>query len=97
MTAEQRGRQSHLFTLRLWAEALEEGQDEWRGRIHCVGTDEVRYFRDWPGLIPLLLAMLRDAERKEISIDLLQTLPAASDSTVIDQETADGGRPDPLT
>jgi hypothetical protein len=96
MTAEQRSRQSHLFTLRLWTEALEEGQNEWRGRVHCVGTDEVRYFRDWPGLIPLLLAMLRDAERQEIPIELLQSLSAASDSTAADQEIADGDRSDPL-
>jgi hypothetical protein len=96
MTAEQRGRQSHLFTLRLWAGALEEGQNEWRGRVHCVGTDEVRYFRDWPGLIPLLLAMLRDAERQEIPMDLLQTSSAPNDSPIIDQETADGDGPDPL-
>jgi hypothetical protein len=97
MTAEQRSRQSHLFTLRLWTEALEEGQNEWRGRVHCVGTDEVRYFRDWPGLIPLLLAMLRDAERQEIPMDLLQTLPAASDSAVVEQDAADGDRSAPLT
>jgi hypothetical protein len=96
MTAEQRSRQSHLFTLRLWTEALEEGQNEWRGRVHCVGTDEVRYFRDWPGLIPLLLAMLRDAERQEIPIDLLQSLSAASDSTAVDQEIADGDHSAPL-
>jgi hypothetical protein len=76
MTTEQRGRQSHLFTLRLWAEQLEDGHNEWRGRVHCVGTDEVRYFRDWPGLIPLLLSMLRDAERKEVAIEMLKAIAA---------------------
>ncbi len=56
---------NQLFTLRLWSETLADGGSEWRGRIHCVGTDEVRHFRDWPGLLPMLLAMLREAERRE--------------------------------
>ena len=79
MRADGANRQSHLFTLRLWTEEVEEGQSEWRGRVHYVATDEVRYFRDWPGLIPLLLAMLRDAERKGTLPDLLQSL--ATDSS----------------
>jgi hypothetical protein len=58
----------------LWTEEVEEGQTEWRGRVHYVTNDEVRYFRDWPSLIPLLLAMLRDAERKNTLPELLQSL-----------------------
>ena len=61
MPTDPSNRQSHLFTLRLWAETLEEDQVEWRGRLHHVTTDEVRYFNDWPSLIPVLLTMLRDA------------------------------------
>ena len=86
MTQEQSGRQNHLFTLRLWTEQLEEGESEWRGRVHCVGTDEVRYFRDWPSLIPLLLAMLREAERKNIPTNLLQSLPPANREDMARQE-----------
>jgi hypothetical protein len=50
----------HLFTLRLWQVALEEGKSEWRGRIFYTATGEVRHFRDLASLIPLLLAMSRD-------------------------------------
>lgn len=74
MSSDSTNRQSHLFTLRLWAEEVEEGQTEWRGRVHYVTGDEVRYFRDWPSLIPLLLAMLRDAEQKNTLPELLQAL-----------------------
>jgi hypothetical protein len=42
--------QSHLFTLRIWAEDLGGGQIDWRGRVQHVGSGDVRYFRDWPTL-----------------------------------------------
>ena len=54
----------HLFTLRLWSEELEEGQTEWRGRLYHAATGEVRHFREWSSLIPLLLTMLQHAEQK---------------------------------
>jgi hypothetical protein len=79
MSSDSTNRQSHLFTLRLWAEEAEEGQTEWRGRVHYVTADEVRYFRDWPSLIPLLLAMLRDAEQKNTLPELLQALAPTGD------------------
>ncbi|NJN55830.1 MAG: hypothetical protein HC804_14445 [Anaerolineae bacterium] len=47
-----------LFVLRLWRVALPDGRIEWRGRLHHAQTNETRYFRDWPALIPSLLAML---------------------------------------
>jgi hypothetical protein len=49
---------SHLFTVRLWAEELGDGQIEWRGKLQHVTSGEARYFRDWPVLIALLQAML---------------------------------------
>jgi hypothetical protein len=91
MRSEHTNKQSHLFTLRLWTEELEEGQSEWRGRVHYVTTDEVRYFRDWAGLIPLLLAMLRDAERKGVLPELLHTLSAdGNDANLSVPESFDG-------
>ncbi len=50
-----------LFILRLWRTQLPEGRVEWRGRLHHTQTNKTRYFRDWPALIPSLLAMLREA------------------------------------
>jgi hypothetical protein len=63
MPTERENRQERLFTLRLWTEEMAEDQHEWRGRIFDATTGDVRYFRDWASLIPLLLAMLRDAEQ----------------------------------
>jgi len=52
---------SHLFTVRLWAEDLGDGQIEWRGKLQHVTSGQARYFRDWPVLIALLQKMLPDA------------------------------------
>ena len=54
-------RQPQLFILRLWPEILADDLIEWRGKLHYVQANEIRYFRDWPALIPTLLAMLRQA------------------------------------
>ncbi|MCZ7673121.1 MAG: hypothetical protein M5U34_41390 [Chloroflexi bacterium] len=66
--------QPQLFVLRLWPVQLADGRFEWRGRLQHAQTNEVRHFRDWPALIPSLLAMLRE-------IDLPPPLP---------QDEADG-------
>ena len=61
MTQNLPSHRSHLFTLRLWAEEIGEGQTEWRGRVQHVTSGEVHYFRDWPSLIAHLLKMLTAA------------------------------------
>lgn len=53
---------SHLFTIRVWKEDLGAEQSEWRGKVQRVIGGDVRYFRDWASLAPLLLAMLAEAE-----------------------------------
>ena len=53
---------SHLFTVRLWAEDLGDGQAEWRGKLEHVTSGETHYFRDWPALVSLLIAMLPDVQ-----------------------------------
>lgn len=63
MGSGQPERRSHLFTVRLWQEELSDGQLEWRGKVQLLGENQVRYFRDWAALIPLLLSMLRNAGR----------------------------------
>ena len=42
---------SHLFTVRLWREELEEGRYEWRGKVQHALSGETRYFRRWEDLI----------------------------------------------
>lgn len=50
--------ESHLFTLRVWQEALGEGKVEWRGRVQDIVTGETLFFRDWPGLVATLLRIM---------------------------------------
>jgi hypothetical protein len=51
-------RGSYLFTIRVWAEQLGEGQAEWRGKVQYIPGGEAHYFRDWSALVTLLLEML---------------------------------------
>lgn len=53
---------SHLFTIRVWEEPIDAQRSEWRGRVQLVTNGEVRYFRDWATLSPLLLTMLSESE-----------------------------------
>lgn len=46
----------HLFTMRLWKEALDGDRFEWRGRIEFIETGEVRYFREDTAFFSWLLA-----------------------------------------
>ena len=58
MSKEQEQHRSYLFTLRLWPEALGDGQAEWRGQVRHVTSGETRYFRDWSTLVTFLLEVL---------------------------------------
>ena len=49
---------SHLFTLRVLQTDSGEGQREWRGKLQCVESGEIRYFRDWTALVRYLDEML---------------------------------------
>ncbi len=49
---------SHLFTVRIWCEVVDEGQVEWRGQVRHPLSGETRYFRSWSWLVEYLLAML---------------------------------------
>ena len=62
-------KQSHLFTLRLWSQEDEDGRIQWRGQIHHINNDDMRYFQDWAALIPLLLAMLRTSKSESEESD----------------------------
>jgi hypothetical protein len=53
---------SHLFTVRVWKEQMGTERSEWRGRVQLLSTRETRYFREWAGLITLLIAMLAEAD-----------------------------------
>jgi len=53
---------SHLFTVRVWKEEVRNGQIEWRGKVQLVNSGDVRYFREWAALVPLLIAMQSEAD-----------------------------------
>jgi hypothetical protein len=61
---------TRLFTVRLWQAALDDGPAklEWRGKVQSLPDGEVYYFRDWPGLIRRLEALL--ASEAKLSSDL---------------------------
>lgn len=63
--AEQLVQRSHLFTVRVWAEPLGDGQLEWRGRVQHVLSGERRYFRDWPALERFLLEKAAELDSGE--------------------------------
>ena len=60
---------THLFTLRLWPEALGEGETEWRGKVQHVLSGEARYFRDWPALVAFLLEALPQLDGPEDPVE----------------------------
>ena len=55
---------SHLFTVRVWQEEVGKDKTEWRGKVHLITTGNVRYFRGWEALVPLLLTMLSEGETR---------------------------------
>ena len=57
--------ESHLFTVRVWAEKLEADRTEWRGQIRDVVTGETRYFREWTALVKVLVELLAQYRREE--------------------------------
>ena len=56
-------RKTFLFTLRVWAEPLEDSQVEWRGRLQPLPEGEAHYFRGWAGLVERLESMLEPDEQ----------------------------------
>lgn len=49
---------SHLFTVRIWKEEIGTNQCEWRGKVQLFPGGEVRYFREWNMLVPVLIDTL---------------------------------------
>jgi hypothetical protein len=60
--AHLNAREDHLFTVRVWEEEIGIDQTEWRGKVQLLTTGEVRYFREWAALVPLLLSILAELD-----------------------------------
>jgi len=48
--------------VRMWEEEVGSGQTEWRGKVQFMSSGDVRYFRHWTALVPLLVTMLSEVE-----------------------------------
>jgi hypothetical protein len=56
---------THLFTIRVWAEKLEVGVHEWRGKVQNVSKDEGHYFRGWQDLVELLQTLVSEDDHED--------------------------------
>lgn len=65
--AEAETPRTHLILVRIWAQAVENGRFEWRGRVQYVPTGEVHYFRDWPALLVIVQRFLPDLDQEIVS------------------------------
>ena len=50
-----------MFIMRIWAEELGDGKQEWRGKVQHSPSGNIQYFRDLPALTTLVEAMLAQA------------------------------------
>ena len=62
MDRPQEPSRSHLFTVRVWKEEVGKGQFEWRGKVQLLNSGDVRYFREWAALGPLLITMISELD-----------------------------------
>jgi hypothetical protein len=56
---------THLFAVRLWVEAFNDGKGELRMQVKHVMSGETRYFRDWSTLAIYLDEFVQRLEREE--------------------------------
>ena len=66
---------SHLFIMRIWAEDLGDGKQEWRGKVQHSNSGNIQFFRDLPALPALVEALLAQAAPGEATADV----PAAAE------------------
>jgi hypothetical protein len=59
---------SHLFTIRMWPEAIGANQVEWRGQVRHISSGQMYHFRDWQSLMEFMeniLSSNRSASESE--------------------------------
>ncbi|MBV7338787.1 hypothetical protein KFU94_63325 [Chloroflexi bacterium TSY] len=62
MINKRQHRRTHLFTVRLWIEQIDEDCAEARGRVQHVLNGDVCYFRTWRELTTFFDRMLQELE-----------------------------------
>ncbi|MDX1435674.1 MAG: hypothetical protein R3335_02610 [Anaerolineales bacterium] len=73
------GRVAHIFSLRLWQEAVDGGHHEWRGRVEHLSSGEFFYFRDGSPIVPLLVRLLPGGAGQE-------SAPSVKEQAELDEE-----------
>ncbi len=73
---------SHLFTVRIWREWVDQNRQEWRGQVEQVLSGKNRYFRQWSALISFLEEALAALEPDSAST---HSENAPSQNTDVDQ------------
>jgi hypothetical protein len=56
---ETKRRQTHVFTVRIWTEAVADGSES-RGSVRDVASGAFRNFREWSDLTAFLKAQVED-------------------------------------
>ena len=59
--------QTHLFTVRIWRELLDDERREIRGRVEHVPSGEWRHFRSWKDLRAFLDSRSENPSRERLS------------------------------
>ena len=60
MKAKYEPARSHLFTVRIWPESLDDKRLEWRGQLKYLPTGETLYFREWSQVQELIQRFVPD-------------------------------------
>ena len=68
MNQDELTRPTHLFTVRVWLETLDDDHSEWRGKVQHVLSGEGRAFRDWPALVAFFVAKLQEIKDDEETV-----------------------------
>lgn len=71
---------SHMFTVRLWCEALGNGQSEWRGEVRDVATGQQRFFREWDGMVGFFKVACAAFEPETLVSDAVSPTPHRRDA-----------------
>ena len=71
-STETRKQPIYLFTIRVWAEKLENENYEWRGNVKCISKTEGYYFRGWLALVEILQVLVSEGNLEVITTTIME-------------------------
>ena len=72
---------NQLFSVHVWAEEIDGGRVEWRGRVNTLPGGTVAYFRTWNDLIQHMQQQLGELTQPGDSHDEAQSKAADNATT----------------